>query len=102
MTASPARTSWFSGRSARLGRSSGRPVPRHAADDLRFRVLGPDPARHPHPLAGLEILVMLEEVRYLPGRQIGEIANRFDRPVETRQLVDRHGQDLAVAARLVI
>src|SRR5204862_6555983 len=69
-------------------------VARDAFDDLVLGFLGTDPARHAHPLAGLEILVMLEEMRDLSRRDLGQVARRFNRPVEARQLVDRDGEDL--------
>ena len=45
---------------------------------------------------------MLEEVRDLRELDLRQVARRFDRPVQGRQLVGRHGEDLRVAARLVV
>ena len=42
-----------------------------------FASSGADPRRHAHPFAGLEILVMLEEMRDLPCREFGKIARRL-------------------------
>ena len=49
-------------------------------------VLGVAPAQHLDPFAGLEILVVLEEVLDLLQRDVGEVAVVFDLVVALGQL----------------
>ena len=52
---------------------------------LAARLGGAAPADHFHPLAGLEILVVLEEVPDLLQRDVGQVAVGFDAVVTLRQ-----------------
>ena len=76
--------------------------PRNAFDDLALRLLGLDPDTHANPLAGLEVLVVLEEMGDLTRRDFRQVARRLHVVVEAGELVDRHRQDLGVAPGLVV
>src|SRR5690242_6421468 len=79
-----------------------RPVTLDAVENLALRFLGTDPAGQAHPLARLEILVMLEEMRDLRELDLRQVARRFDRPVQRRQFVGGNGEDFGITARLVV
>src|SRR6188472_3271380 len=90
---------------ARIGGRSLRAVGAIAFDacgDLAPGVVRPRPSGKPHPLAGLEILVVLEEMRDLRELYFRKVLRRRDRPIQRREAVDRHGEHLGVAARLVV
>ena len=62
---------------------------------------GAAPAQDLHPFAGLEILVVLEEVLDLLQRDVGQVGVRLHLVVALRQLRRRHRDDLLVAAGFV-
>ncbi len=67
-----------------------------------LRLVGVAPAQHLHPLGGLEVLVVLEEVLDLLEGDLRQIRVVVHLLVATRELRHRHGDDLLVAARLVL
>src|SRR5690606_11928186 len=69
---------------------------------LRARLLRSAPATHLHPFAGLEVLVVLEEVldrQQALGREVGRLAPVL---VDGQDPVEGHGEQLGVSARLVL
>src|SRR5437773_4761893 len=72
-----------------------------ALDDLAARRLGVLPALDLHPLALLEILIVLEEVHDALERHLGQIAHFAHLAVGGKHLVERHRDDFRVLARLV-
>src|SRR4249920_3885793 len=62
---------------SRLLGLEGRLVARHAVDDLLLGLDGVDPDADAHPLARLEILVVLEEVRDLARRDLRQVTRRL-------------------------
>src|SRR6185369_3178392 len=72
-----------------------------AIGDFLSCLAGSHPALDLHPLAGLEVLVVLEEMRDLRPGHVGHVAIGLYRTVQAAQLVHRHGEDLGVFARLV-
>src|SRR5947199_8509734 len=75
------------------------PVPRPRGDELRLRLGPADPARALDALAGLEILVHLEEVLDLQPVELGHVVDVAQ--VLLAWVVGRYAQDLVVAALLV-
>src|ERR1700680_2268490 len=78
------------------------PITRDAGKNFGLGSLGSDPGRNPDPLARLEILVVLEEMRDLPGGDLRQIARRLDCAIEPGEFVGRHREDLGISARLVV
>ena len=64
----------------------------HARDDLAPRLFRAAPALDLHPLAGLEVLVVLEEVGDPGEVELGYVLVGPDMPVHGRDLLDRHGR----------
>src|SRR5436190_20534768 len=60
-----------------------RPIARNAGDDLRLGFLRADPGGNPHPFARLQILVMLEKMRDLPRRDLGQVPRRLDGSIKS-------------------
>src|SRR5256712_3789262 len=72
-----------------------------AIDDLAARRIGVLPALDLHPLALLEILVVLEEVHDAIERELRQIAHLAHLAIGGKHLVERHRDHLRVLARLV-
>ncbi len=89
-------------------RRSARPLclrgfcPRQPFHDDAPRHFGVAPAHHLHPLRAFQILVVLEEVTHLHERDLRQVGVVVHVLVATRQAWHRHGDDLLVAARLVL
>jgi hypothetical protein len=72
-----------------------------AVDDFRFRFIRAGPAFDLDPLAFFEVLVVLEEVLDLLQAQVLQVFRLLPVAVDRQDLVDRHGQDLGIAAGFV-
>src|SRR5258705_3868637 len=59
-----------------------------AVDDFLFRFLGAYPTAEADPLAGFEILVVLEEVRDLRELNLRQTARRLARCIDGREVCD--------------
>src|ERR1019366_5679317 len=70
-------------------------------DELR-RLFGASPAGDLHPLVGLEVLVVLEEVLDLPERDVGQIEVRLHTLIAERQARHRNSDDFFIAPCLVL
>ncbi|EGE56063.1 hypothetical protein RHECNPAF_750022 [Rhizobium etli CNPAF512] len=70
-------------------------------EDKRAGFAGIAPAEDLHPLAGLQILVVLEEVLDLLQRDLRKVRIILHLLIAQRQLRRRHGDDLLVLARIV-
>ena len=72
-----------------------------AVDDHALGLLGPHPVHDGDPLALLQILVVLEEVRDLRGGGFRQVARRLYGAIQRREFVHRYRQQFGVVAGVV-
>ena len=96
----PARPDAGAAAAARRALSFLRPLDRLRDHPRRLR--GIAPAEHLHPFAGLQILVVLEEVPHLLQGDLGQVGVVHHMRVALGELRHRHREHLLVAAGLVL
>src|ERR1700722_16051750 len=73
-----------------------------ALENFRVGAFDAGPAQNLYPLAGLEVLVMLEEMLDLFEAYFRHIVDRFPMREQGTDIIGGYGQQLRIAARLIV